>query len=158
MAYDLASILATYQASLRSPAQLAQKAAPAAIAAAAQTSIPASLTPGVTLEQARHFPQAIYDSGKYANGVQQLIVVPADKDMLALPRPLTKRQILIILNPSLANLYFALDQAASVNAFPIPPGGSLFMDAVVLQNDIHLYSVAGTAAPLIFANLDVTQP
>ena len=70
-------------------------------------------------------------------------------DNLVLTRSDNLRVFLLIYNSSAVNLYYAFDQNANAACVPIPPGGNLFFDNAVPQNDLHLFYTGGLATQII---------
>ena len=115
----------------------------------------ATLTSNMTPEEARRIPAATYAPGQYGDMAQATLVLAAGVDALALTRPKNTRVLMIVYNPTAANLFFAFDQVASAGSLPIAPGGNLFFDNAVPQNDLHLFSVPGGAIPVLYMNVDL---
>ena len=153
--YDLKALVDRYLATTKSGGAIAQGPIARSVIAAVSAPPPAIITDATTAEQARHMPQAVYEDGRYGDIVTQLVQVPAGADIIALQRPKFTRVFLLLFNPTLANLYVGFDTQSSIGALPIPPGGNLFFDAFVPQNDIHLFAAAASAIPLLYANQDI---
>lgn len=117
------------------------------------------LSAGMTPEETRRVPAAIYNGGIYADMVQMLVPLAAGQEALALPRPKNTRILLVIQNPGVSNLYVAFDQVASNAAMAVPPNGNLFFDAAVPQNDIHiLYGAAvDILIPVFYMTADLAR-
>lgn len=114
----------------------------------------AQLTDDMTPNEARRVPQAIANPGIYGDMVSLLAPLAAATDFLAVARPKTFRPLLIIINNGVGNLYIDFDKQASLQSLPLVPGGILFMDAAVPQNDIHLFSAAAVNIPVFYMNTD----
>ena len=116
------------------------------------------LEEGMSPDQARVIPQATFVPGRYGDMAQILVTLAANVDLLALSRPKNTRILLIVYNSAAANLFIAFDQAANAGSLPIPPGGNLFLDNAVPQNDIHLFYAAGaTTVPIYYINTDISS-
>lgn len=112
---------------------------------------------GMPLDLMRRVPTAVMDGGKYGDMVQLTVPIASGADVVAVQRPKNTRVLLIIINNQVANLYVAFDQTASAFSLPIPPGGALFFDAAVPQNDVHLfYGVGAVLVPIFYINVDIT--
>ena len=117
-----------------------------------------TLDDGLTPEQARKVPQASFNPGQYADMQQQQVALLDGVDKLVLSRSRSTRIFLLIFNPNAANLYFAWDQVASASSIPIPPGGNLFFDNAVPQNDLHLfYAGANVNVPFQYMTNDIAN-
>jgi len=116
------------------------------------------LTEGMNLDEARTIPQAIFDPGKYGDILQMPITIPANTSILALQRSVKKRIFLLVENPTGINLYFAFDTAASIVSNYIPPGGIMWFDAAVPQNNLYLFSgPAPVVVPISFMVADMAN-
>ena len=82
-------------------------------------------------------------------------------DLLVLPRPATgQRVFLLIVNnlaASVANVNFDNVASAAIG-IQIQPGGNLFMDQFVPQNDIHIFIPIAGVITVAFCVLDPTDP
>lgn len=82
-------------------------------------------------------------------------------DILVLPRPTTgQRVFLLIVNnlaASVANVNFDNVASAAIG-IQIQPGGNLFMDQFVPQNDIHIFIPIAGVITVAFCTLDATDP
>ena len=117
-----------------------------------------TLDDALTPEQARRVPQASFTPGNYADMQQQQVSLIDGVDKLVLSRSRSVRIFLLIFNPNAANLYFAWDQVASTSSIPIPPGGNLFFDNAVPQNDLHLfYAGANVNIPIQYMTNDIAN-
>ena len=109
-----------------------------------------------TAEEARKVPQATYDAGRYGDFSTVNVFIPANQSALALPRPATKRILLVVQNTTAAPLFYAFDGLADTASLSIPAGFTLFLDAAVPQNNLYLFSGAvAVAVPVGFINLDI---
>lgn len=117
-----------------------------------------SITPDMTPEQLRKVPQANFNPGQYGD-MQQLQVALIDGvDKLVLSRSHNTRIFLLVFNPNAASLYFGWDQVAGTSSIPIPPGGNLFFDQAVPQNDLHLfYAGANVNVPIQYMVVDLAN-
>ncbi len=113
-----------------------------------------ALKEGMSAEEARKVPQAIANPGIYGDMNSLLAPVGAAVDFLAVARPKCIRIMLIIQNPGVGNLFVDFDKQASLQSMLIVPGGSVFFDAAVPQNDIHLFSTLAVNVPVFFMNTD----
>lgn len=111
------------------------------------------------------YPGAIYTPGssplpqgnkvvsKYGDMQSLTVNLVNNVDSLVLSRPSGTRVFMLIYNANAANLYFAFDQQANASSLPIPPGGNLFFDNAVPQNDVHLFYIgANVAVPILYIN------
>jgi hypothetical protein len=106
-------------------------------------------------------PQAVYQVTDFVD-VQMLPVQWfAAGDQLVLERPTkSQRTLLIIVNDLPASaIWVNFDRPASaLVGLIIPPGGNLFCDIRVPQNDIHIFSLVPGYINLAFAETKVTDP
>jgi hypothetical protein len=114
--------------------------------------VPQTLTAETSPEAARHLPQAVYDPQKYGDAISVTIPLQTAVDMLILTRPMGARLMLVIYNPTVGPLYLSFGSDASVFSIPITSGSAIFFDAVVPQNDVHLFSAIGGNIPVIYIN------
>ncbi|MHB8674550.1 MAG: hypothetical protein ACYDAK_12860 [Candidatus Limnocylindrales bacterium] len=88
-------------------------------------------------------------------------VFAAAGDQLVLPRPATgQRVFLLIVNnlaASVANVNFDNIASAAIG-IQIQPGGNLFMDQFVPQNDIHIFIPIAGVITVAFCVLNATDP
>ena len=116
------------------------------------------LSAGMTEEEKRHVPYAMYNPGIYADMIQLLVPLTNGVEALALGRPSNTRVMLIIQNPFPNSLYVTFDQVASVAGLIIPSLGNILFDTAVPQNDIHLYYAgANVNVPVFFMNADIAR-
>lgn len=118
---------------------------------------PQILTENTPPDDARRIPQATFNPGHYGEA-QSVIVTVSTTGTLALQRPQFKRTLLIIQNPTGANLLFAFGARPTAGSNFIPPGGGLLFDAIVPQNDLYLSSSAGPVGiPFTYINADIAN-
>lgn len=117
-------------------------------------------TASMSPNEARRVPSAIGNGGIYSDMVQLLVPIPAGTEVLALPRPGNTRILLCVQNTNASNLYIAFDQIANASGLLIPPGGNVFFDAAVPQNDLHVVygAAADTVVPIFYMNADILRP
>lgn len=125
---------------------------PAAVAEPAQSNPAADSADQVTLGQ---LPQTITpppaavvnDPLRYGDVLTQVFTFTGAGDQLVLPRPIGTRTLLIIENDLAApnSIRVNFDKIADANTgLRIVAGGNAFFDAVVPQNNIHVFApVAG---------------
>jgi hypothetical protein len=108
----------------------------------AQTAVmtpPSSPTPPPTI--------SVNDGAKYGDAITLVATFTGAGDLLVLPRPSTKRTLLIIENDLVApnTIRINFDAQASANlGLRVINGGNAFFDIAVPQNDIHVFApVAG---------------
>jgi hypothetical protein len=118
------------------------------------------LTASMTPNEARRVPSAVSNGGIYADMVQLLVPLAIGEETLALPRPGNTRVLLCVQNTNASNLFVAFDQIANTSGLLIPPGGNIFFDAAVPQNDLHIvYGAAvATVVPIFYMNADILRP
>jgi hypothetical protein len=116
----------------------------------------ASLSDDMTPEEARHIPQAGIDVSKYGDIIESIIVLPAATSVLVVQRPAFTRSFLAV-SAAAGILRVGFGRQAGPNSMPIPAGSVLWMDSVVAQNDVYLYSVAGTTATIWYINQDIAS-
>lgn len=89
--------------------------------------------------------------GKFSNVALSIGVV----DSLVLPAPVSKRIFLLIQNThGIQNLFVAFGTVATnQNGVRIGPGGSLLLDNIVAQDDVHIIADGlGTTGVLLYSN------
>jgi len=100
---------------------------------------PTSPTPPPTI--------SVNDGAKYGDAVTIVAAFAAAGDLLVLPRPSTKRILLIVENDLVAPNTIRINFDAQANAnlgLRVISGGNAFFDVSVPQNDIHVFApVAG---------------
>ena len=99
--------------------------------------------------------------GSFGDALLQSTIFGAPGSILALPRPVrAQRTLLIIANNFPAQvIYVNYDNPASpVVGVPIGPGGNMFLDTVVPQNDIYIFSPVAGVVPITYINIDATNP
>lgn len=147
------------------PHQPANKAATFDIHPGARVSpspVPASMRPASS--------QAIADAGlqsapsfepaKFGEMVHNQLAHPGGVDVLALIRPVKSiRSFLLIANELAATIIHVNydNPAGAAVGTPIGPGGNLFLDAAVPQNDVHIFSPVAGNIQISYINIDPTN-
>ena len=121
--------------------------------------VPNDLTPPNATQG--YLPEQVhpnYSPAQYGDGQLQLVVYAAAGNQLVLPRPSSGQRVLLIIVNDIAgfNIRVNFDTPANVTVgLPIPPGGNLFFDNVIAQNDIHVFAPVAGNIQVAFMNLDV---
>ena len=123
--------------------------------------VPDGLTPPDNIQSYRpENTHPTYIPGLFGDGQLQLVVFPAAGATLVLPRPSQFQRVLLIIVNDIAgfNIRVNFDTPANVTVgLPIPPGGNLFMDNVVVQNDVWVFAPVAGNVQVAFMNVDVTN-
>ena len=126
------------------------------------TAAPASMTPPPSPPQGSVLAaQPQFSPGSFGDALILSVAFGAAGDILALPRPpLGVRTLLIIVNDLPASaIRVNMDSPATATAgIAIQPLGNLLLDAVVPQNDIHIFSPIAGVVTVMYINADVTNP
>ena len=124
----------------------------------AGTAAPVSMSPAqAAVAQAL----ATYVPGMYGNAQVITPNFAVAGDQLILPRPATgTRTFLLIVNnlaASVVNVNFDNVASAAIG-IQIQPGGNLFMDQFVPQNDVHIFLPIAGVVTVAFCVIDPTNP
>lgn len=128
-----------------------------------QTAAPSSMTApsAAAIAAAGNAPVPIYRPGMYGEGQLSPITFAGASDILVLPRPGKgiRAWLLIVNDLAASTIRVNFDSSASATiGIAIGPGGNLFMDVVVPQNDIHVFSPIAGLIHIAYINLDPTNP
>ena len=121
---------------------------------------PELIAPASNQKEITEQTHPIFTPGFYGDAQLQLIVFPGAGSQLVLPRPSQYQRTLLIITNDIAgvNIRVNFDTPASVTVgLPIPPGGNLFMDNVVAQNDVWVFAPAAGNVQVAWMNIDVTN-
>lgn len=98
-----------------------------------------------------------YLPGNYGDAITTAVVFAAAGALLALPRPTHGRRVLLVINNLIAGFVInvGFDAPPPVNggigiASAVGQPGTLFMDIVVPQNDIWIFSPAAGTVQVVY--------
>ena len=100
----------------------------------------------------------IYEGARYGDAQLQAITFAAAGSLLVLARPPQHQRTLLIIVNDIAgfNIRMNFDSAANVTTgLPIPPGGNVFFDTCVPQNDINVFAPVAGVIQIAYLNLDI---
>lgn len=123
--------------------------------------VPDSMTPPSNAQSSRPEPaHPQYSPAQFGDGQLSTVVFAGAGNLLVIARPPQFQRVLLIIVNDIAgfNVRVNFDSAANVTTgFPIPPGGNIFFDNVVPQNDIHVFSPVAGNIQVAFMNIDITN-
>lgn len=102
-----------------------------------------------------------FQPGLWGDALLQTVVFAAPGNLFVLQRPVRAQRVLLIVVNDLAAAVIRVnfDNPATVGiGVAIGPGGNLFFDAVVPQNDINIFSPAAGQIHVAWLNVDATNP
>ena len=122
--------------------------------------VPDSLTPPTSNQS--YNPEPVhpnYNPAAYGDGQLSLVVFGGGGvNILVCARPSQFQRTLLIIVNDIAGFNVRVNFDAPANVvlgFPVPPGGNIFFDNVVPQNDIHVFSPVAGNIQVAFMNIDV---
>ena len=121
--------------------------------------VPRDLTPPdapAQVDETQVYP--IFEGARYGDGQLNAFTFAAAGSMLVLPRPPQHQRTLLIIVNDIAgfNIRVNFDSPANVaTGWPIPPGGTLFLDTSVPQNDINVFAPVAGVIQVAYINLDI---
>lgn len=106
-------------------------------------------------------PTPVFLPTLYGDGILQPFAFAAAGSQLVLPRPPTGKRVLLIIVNTIAGFTINVNfdaPAAALIGIPFVTNGGLFMDRVVVQNDIHIFAPAAGVIQVAYMIADERRP